>query len=90
MGGAVALFVWGKLRYDLVALMALVAGVLVGVIPAGEMFSGFSNDLIWIIASVLVLSAAIARLGLIDRALAPVLGWLNTATVQNPPSPAPS
>ncbi len=84
MGGAVALFVWGKLRYDLVALMALVVGVLVGVIPAEEMFSGFSNDLIWIIASVLVLSAAIARSGLIDRALAPVLGWLNTAPVQIP------
>ena len=84
MGGAVALFVWGKLRYDLVALMALVAGVLVGVIPADRMFSGFGNDLIWIIASVLVLSAAIARSGLIDRALAPVLGWLTHPHVQIP------
>jgi di/tricarboxylate transporter len=84
MGGAVALFIWGKLRYDLVALMALVAGVLVGVIPAEEMFSGFSNDLIWIIASVLVLSAAIARSGLIDRALAPVLGWLTNPQLQIP------
>jgi len=84
MGGAVALFVWGKLRYDLVALMALVGGVLVGVIPAEEMFSGFSNDLIWIIASVLVLSAAIARSGLIDRALAPAMSWLNKPHVQIP------
>ncbi|MCP5848328.1 SLC13 family permease, partial [Klebsiella pneumoniae] len=50
MGAAVGLFVWGKLRYDLIALMVLVTGVLVGVIPANEMFDGFSNDLIWIIA----------------------------------------
>jgi di/tricarboxylate transporter len=84
MAGAVGLFVWGKLRYDLVALIALVVGVLVGVIPAEEMFSGFSNALIWIIASVLVLSAAIARSGLIDRALAPVLGWLTRPPVQIP------
>ena len=84
MGAAVALFIWGKLRYDLVALMALVVGVLVGVIPAEEMFSGFSNDLIWIIASVLVLSAAIARSGLIDRALAPVLGRLTDRASADP------
>ncbi len=84
MGGAVALFVWGKLRYDLVALMALITGVLVGVIPADRMFSGFANDLIWIIASVLVLSAAIARSGLVERALSPIMRWMNRPQVQIP------
>jgi di/tricarboxylate transporter len=82
MGGAVALFIWGKLRYDLVALIALVAGVIIGVIPVNEMFSGFSNDLIWIIASALLLSAAVARSGVIDRALAPVLNRLTVPQIQ--------
>ncbi|HUS10958.1 MAG TPA: SLC13 family permease, partial [Pyrinomonadaceae bacterium] len=84
MGGAVLLFIWGKLRYDLVAILALVAGVLTGVIPQKEMFSGFSNDLIWIIASVLVLSAAIARSGLIERAFAPIIGRLSHPRLQIP------
>lgn len=84
MGGAVALFVWGKLRYDLVALFVLVMAVLTGVVPAENMFDGFSNDLIWIIASVLVLSAAIARSGLIEKALAPVLSLLPNSTLQVP------
>ena len=84
MGGAVGLFIWGKLRYDLVALLALVAGVLLGVIPADRMFSGFSNDLIWIIASVLLLSAAIQRSGLVDRALQPILGRIGGSWLQTP------
>jgi di/tricarboxylate transporter len=84
MGGAVMLFIWGRLRYDLVALTALVLGVIIGVIPAEEMFSGFSNDLIWIIASVFLLSAAIARSGLVERALSPVLGLLTNLRLQIP------
>ncbi len=84
MGAAIALFIWGRLRYDLVAVLALVAGVMIGVIPEKEMFSGFSNSLIWIIASVLVLSAAIARSGLIERAFNPVLGHLSHRYLQIP------
>ncbi len=84
MGGAILLFIWGKLRYDLVAVLALVVGVLVGVIPEDQMFSGFANDLIWIIASVLVLSAAIARSGLIERAFNPVITHLSHRSAQIP------
>lgn len=73
MGATVALFVWGKLRYDLVALTALVSGALLGIIPVEDMFSGFANELVWIIASALLLSAAIARSGVVERALAPAL-----------------
>lgn len=84
MGLAVGLFIWGKLRYDLVAIAVLILGAVIGVVPPEEMFSGFSNDLIWIIASALVLSAAIARSGLIERALSPVLSRLNTVQLQIP------
>jgi di/tricarboxylate transporter len=84
MGGAVVLFIWGKLRYDLIAVLALVVGALIGVIKPEDMFSGFSNDLIWIIASVLILSAAIARSGLIERAFTPILPYLRGAALQIP------
>ncbi len=84
MAGAVGLFIWGKLRYDLVALLVLVLAVLVGVVEPDRMFAGFSEDLIWIIASVLVLSAAIERSGIIDRALRPVLGRLANPNLQIP------
>ncbi len=84
MGGAVGLFIWGKLRYDLVAISALLVGALVGVIPLDRMFSGFANDLIWIIASALLLSAAIARSRLLDRVFEPILSRLTSPTLQVP------
>ncbi|MGI8851761.1 MAG: hypothetical protein ACR2GC_00390 [Methyloceanibacter sp.] len=41
-----ALFAWGRWRYDLVAAVALLAGVIVGIVPPGQAFKGFSADLI--------------------------------------------
>lgn len=62
-------FVWGRWRYDLVALCALLAAVGVGVVPAKEAFSGFSDDIVIIVASALVVSAAVARSGVIETVL---------------------
>ena len=84
MGAAVAFFIWGRFRYDLVALTALVVGAIIGVVPVDDMFAGFSNELIWIIASALVLSAAIARSGMVESVLSPVLSRLNTPALQIP------
>lgn len=67
--GTMALFIWGRWRYDLVAVTGLLAGVLVGVIPAEDAFSGFSNDIVIIVGSALVVSAAVARSGVIERAV---------------------
>ena len=39
----VLLMVVGKWRYDLVAFAGLVTGVLVGLVPADEAFTGFAN-----------------------------------------------
>jgi di/tricarboxylate transporter len=63
------LFLWGRLRYDLVALLALLASVAVGTVPAKEAFSGFSDDIVIIVASALVLSGSIARSGIIESGL---------------------
>jgi len=69
VGAMLALFVWDRIRYDLVAALALLAALLTGVIPAAKAFEGFSNQVIIIIASVLVVSRAIARSGVIDAVL---------------------
>jgi len=82
VGAMMAMFVWGKLRYDLVAMLALLAGLLIGVIPYDKAFSGFSDDIIVIIASALLVSAAVARSGVIERVLRPIGPYLTTTTAQ--------
>lgn len=71
-----ALFAWGRWRYDLVAVVALLASVIVGVVPPDQAFKGFSDDIVIIVGSALVVSAAVARSGVIERvarALGPYL-----------------
>ncbi len=66
-----ALFVWGRLRYDLVALLALLAAIAAGIVPFDKAFSGFSDDIVIIVACALLVSAAVARSGMIEDALRP-------------------
>jgi di/tricarboxylate transporter len=84
VGGAVVLFAWGRFRYDVVALAALCLGVASGVVPAKHAFSGFTSDVVVIIASALVISAAIGRSGVVEQALQPLLVRLKTTSVQVP------
>lgn len=65
----VGLFVWDRLRYDVVALLALFAAVMLGVVPAGSAFDGFSNPVVVTVAAVLALSGAIGRSGAIEHVL---------------------
>src|SRR3546814_9325724 len=51
IGGTMILFIWGRLRYDLVAILALLVSILAGTVPAKHAFSGFSDDIIIIIGS---------------------------------------
>jgi di/tricarboxylate transporter len=82
--GMMAFFAWGRLRYDLVAVLALLVAVAVGVVPPQDAFKGFSDDIVIIVASALVVSAAVARSGIIERVarnLAPYLTTLNRQEV---------
>lgn len=72
LAGMMLLFLWGRLRYDLVACLALLASLAAGTVEAKEAFTGFSDDIVIIVASALVVSAAVARAGVIEGAL----GWL--------------
>ena len=84
IGGAVALFAWGRFRYDLVALGALLVGLATGLVPAKEAFTGFTSDVVVIIATALIVSAAIARSGVIELFLQPMLSRLKSAATQVP------
>jgi di/tricarboxylate transporter len=78
LAGTMALFIWGRWRYDLVAVVGLLAGVLVGVIKPDDAFAGFSNDIVIIVGSALVVSAAVARSGVIERGVRFVSPYLNS------------
>lgn len=79
---ALALFVWGRWRHDVVALGTLLAAVLAGLVPAREAFAGFADPAVVTVAAVLVLSRAIRDSGLLDRLLAPLAGRLPTTSRQ--------
>ena len=84
LGCTVAAFAWGRLPYDLVALTSLGIGLIVGIIPAKHAFEGFSDDVVVIIGAALVVSAAIARSGVVEAAMRPLLPKLKTTAMQVP------
>ncbi len=79
-----ALFVWGRLRYDVIALASLIVGVLIGVVPAADAFDGFKSDVVVIIAAALVVSAAFERSGIVELAMRPLLARLKDERTQVP------
>jgi len=78
------LFIWGRLRYDVVALGSVLTGVLIGVVPAAHAFDGFKSDVVIIIASALVVSAAFQKSGVVELVLRPLLSRLKTERTQVP------
>jgi di/tricarboxylate transporter len=84
IGGTMALLVWGRLRYDLVALTSLLAAVACGTVPLDHAFSSFSDDIVVIVGSALVVSAAISRSGIVETLMRPVGRRLRNVAVQLP------
>jgi di/tricarboxylate transporter len=67
IGLAVVFFLWGRWRYDVVALSALIASVAGGVVPAEFAFTGFGHPAVITVAAVLVISRALQTSGIIDH-----------------------
>ncbi|MFA3918127.1 SLC13 family permease [Ruegeria hyattellae] len=70
--GVFGMLLWGRYRYDLVAFSALLIGVVLGVVPVKDAFSGFGHPATVVVALVLVVSAGLVRSGavfLITRTL---------------------
>jgi di/tricarboxylate transporter len=62
-------FVWGRVRYDLVATGSLLLAIAVGIVPFDKAFSGFSDDIVIIVGSALLVSAGVARSGIMEFAI---------------------
>ena len=72
LAAALVLFVWGRWRYDIVALGALLALVVPGIIAADRAFLGFGHPAVITVAAVLVVSRGLERSGFVEK----VAGWM--------------
>lgn len=77
-----AAFAWDRIRYDVVALGALIACVLAGLVKPDDAFAGFGNPAVITVAAVLVLSHALGRSGVIDI-VGQALGRIATTPLSN-------
>lgn len=60
------LFLWGRFRHDVVALAALMACVIAGLLPAADAFLGFGHPAVITVACVLILSQGLQNTGAVD------------------------
>lgn len=61
-----ALFIWGRWRYDLVALAALLVLVTSGLFSGDEAFTGFGHPAVVTVAAVLVISRGLLNAGVVE------------------------
>lgn len=66
LAGALVMFAVGWPRYDLVALISLVAVVATGIVDANDAFAGFGHPAVITVASVLIISQALKTSGVVD------------------------
>ncbi len=66
LAATVAMFLWGRWRHDMVALGALLACVLAGLVEPGEAFAGLGHPAVITVACVLVLSQGLQNSGAVD------------------------
>jgi di/tricarboxylate transporter len=76
IAAALAMFAWGKLRYDVTAILVLLASVAAGVVPAENAFSGFGHPAVITVAAILVLSRALRK----SRVIEAIVRLLEPAT----------
>jgi di/tricarboxylate transporter len=61
-----ALFASNRVRHDLVALLALAACLLLGLVPPADAFSGFADQAVAVIVAVLIIGRAVELTGVAD------------------------
>ncbi len=66
MGGVLALLLWGRWRYDVVAFGALIFAVLIGVVDKHKAFEGFGHPAVIVVALVLIISKGLTQSGAIE------------------------
>lgn len=66
LAGVLVLFIWGRWRYDIIALAALLVAVVTGLVLPGDAFLGFGHPATVTVAMVLIMSRALSNAGVID------------------------
>lgn len=61
----IGVMMWGRVRHDLVAAAALFTAVALGIVPASDAFSGFSNEAVIVVALALIVSRALQNSGVL-------------------------
>ncbi|KPQ02952.1 SLC13 family permease [Marinobacter sp. HL-58] len=73
LAATLGLFIWNRLRFDMVAMLALLAIAIAGLVPTEELFSGFGHPAVVTVAAVLVISQGLVNGGVVDS-IAGLLG----------------
>ena len=81
LGATVAMFLWGRWRHDMVAMAALLACVVAGLVPAESTFAGFGHPAVITVACVLVLSHGLYTSGAVDALTRTVMPTASGPTV---------
>ncbi|HEA53475.1 hypothetical protein LCGC14_0807580 [marine sediment metagenome] len=73
LGFTLVMFVWNRLRFDVVAMLALLAVAITGLVPTEKLFAGFGHPAVITVAAVLVISQGLVNGGVVDN-IARLLG----------------
>ena len=73
-------FATDKVRHDLVALLMLSTCVALGLVSPNHAFTGFSDPVVITVGAIMIISAAIARSGVLAYALRPFQRWMKAET----------
>ena len=66
VGTTLMMLVWARWRYDVVAVFALLAVVVGGLVPPRDAFAGFAHPAVITVAAVLIISRGLQNAGLVD------------------------
>ena len=88
VGFTMAMFLFQRIRADLVALVVLVVLGLTGLVAPEEIFGGFSGNAVMSIIATMILGAGLGRTGAPHRLAAPALRpGISTSTASGSPKP---
>ncbi len=80
--GTLVLFIYGRWRYDVVAILALLTLAVLKIVPPAEAFTGFGHPAVVTVAAVLVVGRGMLNSGLVDVIAAAMLRLSTRPTVQ--------
>lgn len=82
LAGILVLFIWGRIRYDVVAFLGLILSVLLGLVPSQNAFSGFSHPATITVAVVLIISRGLLSSGAVDLIISKVIFPTKRVSIQ--------